>query len=118
MTPSETPEDDNDQRYAVAGSEENVESNEKTKLQPPGNKQLGAPTVDDEHGEIAAWIPEIWSICVAICCLIAIFTLLARFDGQRQPDWPYASALNLSTLIALVATILRSMLATVIDSGM
>lgn len=117
MTPSEAPEDDNDQRYGVAVSEENGESNDKTELQSPGNKQLGAST-DGEPGGIAAWIPEIWSICVAICCLIAIFALLARFDGQRQPDWPYASALNLSTLIALVATILRSMLATVIDSGM
>lgn len=123
LNPSETTEYENYQGSVVAASEENGESNETSKLQSPNTSSkfhltpAGAPT-GHKNGGIAAWGPEILSICVAICCLVAVFTILATYDGQRQPDWPYASALNLSTLIALVATILRSMLATVIESGM
>lgn len=79
----------------------------------PGRKRarlLGCAWVGD-------WIWEIVSLLVAVCCLVAIFTILAQFDDKEQPEWPYASTLNLSTLIALLATVLRSMLENVLGAG-
>lgn len=63
------------------------------------------------------WTWEMVSMLVAIGCLIAIFVILAKSDDQEQPKWPYASTLNLSTLIALIATILRLMLGNVLGAG-
>lgn len=54
---------------------------------------------------------------VAVCCLLAIFITLAKFNRQEQPDWLYARTLNLSTLIALLATVLRWMLENVLEAG-
>lgn len=68
-------------------------------------------------GRAGDWIWEIVCMFVAVCCLLAIFITLAKFDHQEQPNWPYARTLNLSTLIALLATILRSMLENVLGAG-
>lgn len=70
-----------------------------------------------KRASLTSWVPEIISLLVAICCFISIFTLLEKFNGQPQPQLPYASLLNLSTLVALIATILRSMLENVLGSG-
>lgn len=48
---------------------------------------------------------------------MAIFIILIKFNNQEQPKWSYASTLNLSTLIALTATVLRAMLQIVLDAG-
>lgn len=56
-------------------------------------------------------------MAVAVCCLLAIFITLAKFDHQEQPEWPYARTLNLSTLVALLATTLSSMLENVLNAG-
>lgn len=63
------------------------------------------------------WILEMVSMFFAIGCLIAMFILLTKYNGQEQPEWPYASTLNLSTLVALMATILRLMLGNVLGAG-
>lgn len=68
-------------------------------------------------GRFGDWIWEIASMVVAVCCLLAIFIILVKFNRQEQPSWLYARTLNLSTLIALLATFLRWMLANVLDAG-
>lgn len=111
--------DQNQDRASLTRFREDEDNIENNKLQSPHDE--ATPFEDDRDGmysTITSWVPEIFSVLVASCCLIAIFIILAKFNGQLQPDWPYASTLNLSTLIALIATILRSTLAFVIDSGM
>lgn len=65
----------------------------------------------------ASWVPEIMCLCAAVLSLIATFLLLGEFNGREQPEWPYASTLNLSALLALLATVTRSMLGQVLESG-
>lgn len=72
------------------------------------------------HGEStlpASWVPEILCLCAAVLSLIATFLLLGEFNGREQPEWPYASTLNLSALLALLATVTRSMLGQVLELG-
>lgn len=68
-------------------------------------------------GRFRDWTLEMGSMLLACGCLIAIFTILAKFNNQEQPKWPYASTLNLSTIVALIATILRLMLGNVLGAG-
>lgn len=68
-------------------------------------------------GRVRDWAWEIICMLVAACCLVAIFTILYKFNHQEQPQWPLSSTLNLSTLIALIATVLRSMLENVLNAG-
>lgn len=58
------------------------------------------------------WKWEILSCVLAIGMLGSMLGILRRYDGQRIPDW--GTVINLSTLIALMATILRAMLAFVV----
>lgn len=76
-------------------------------LKPPSPP---AASNDSRTGRVTDWIAEIVALLVAICCLMAIFIILIKFNNQEQPKWSYASTLNLSTLIALIATVLRAML--------
>lgn len=69
------------------------------------------------HSLLRDWAFEIAALVTAFCCLAAIYIILAKFNDQQQPDWPYARTLNLSILIVLIATILRSMLEAVLSSG-
>lgn len=62
-----------------------------------------------------AWLFETLSLVAGVSSLIAIATILGMYNDQRQPQWPYS--VNLTTLVALLATILRSMLMQVIESG-
>lgn len=68
-------------------------------------------------GRAQDWACEIVSMLVAACCLVAIFVIFSKFNHQEQPQWPLSSTLNLSTLIALIATVLRSMLENVLNAG-
>lgn len=63
------------------------------------------------------WTLEMVSMFMAISCLIAIFIILTKYNDQEQPKWPHASTLNPSTLVALIATILRLMLGNVLGAG-
>lgn len=68
-------------------------------------------------GRVRNWAWEIVSMLVAACCLVAVFIILSEFNHQEQPQWPLSNTLNLSTLIALIATVLRSMLENVLNAG-
>lgn len=84
-----------------------------------GSSSSKAPTSTKKVGPslLKVWASEIAALVTAFCCLAAIYIILAKFNDQQQPNWPYARTLNLSTLIALIATILRSMLEAVLGSG-
>jgi hypothetical protein len=52
------------------------------------------------------WKWEIMALLFSAGLIAAVFALLVAFDGQRVPDWGFA--INLSTLLALLATIFRA----------
>lgn len=87
-------------------------------LQPGSSSSKTAPGTEEFGPSLMRiWASEIAAVVTAFCCLAAICIILAKFNDQQQPNWPYARTLNLSALIALIATILRSMLETVLGSG-
>jgi len=57
------------------------------------------------------WKWELAELLLAVGLLAAITSLLLHFNQQRVPDWGYT--INLSTLLALLATILRALIVTV-----
>lgn len=52
---------------------------------------------------------------IAIAVLVGIIVVLFKYDGIKQPEWPYQITLN--TLIAIMSTILRALLIVVAASG-
>lgn len=58
------------------------------------------------------WKWEIVNCVLAIGMLASIFGILKRYNGQRIPDW--GTTINLSTLVALLATLLRVFLVYVV----
>lgn len=72
---------------------------------------------DGKLGRIRDWKWEMVSILLAFCLLAAMVVILAQFNNQQQPQWPWASTLNLSTLIALLATVFRALLEKVLGAG-
>lgn len=59
------------------------------------------------------WKWEIFNCVLAFGMLESMHGVLLHYDGQRIPDW--GTAINLSTLIALMATLLEMMLAFVVS---
>lgn len=58
------------------------------------------------------WKWEIFNCVLAINMLGSMYGILQHYDGQRIPDW--GTSINLSTLVALMATLLRAMLGFVV----
>lgn len=61
------------------------------------------------------WWQEWTLILTSIGIFIAIVVILRRFHNEPQPDWKLG--LNLSTLIAILATLLRSSLVSIVEEG-
>lgn len=59
-------------------------------------------------GILKTWKWEVINCFLAVGLTGSMYTILRRYDGERIPDW--VTGINLSTLIALMATILRTML--------
>lgn len=59
------------------------------------------------------WKWELLNCILAIGMLGSMYGILRRYDGRRIPDY-WGTTINLSTLIALIATILRALLAFVV----
>lgn len=66
---------------------------------------------------VFAWLVETLALVVAIGALIAVAAVLAKFNNQHQPDWPGAAMLNLSALVALLATPLWLTVGIVLEAG-
>lgn len=73
----------------------------KTAFQPPKGANI-----------FKLWKWEIFNCVLAIGMLASIFGVLKRYNGQRIPDW--GATINLSTLVALLATLLRVFLVYVV----
>ncbi|KAI1099350.1 hypothetical protein F4804DRAFT_345568 [Jackrogersella minutella] len=58
------------------------------------------------HHVFRFWPWEIGSLFLAFGLIAATYSVLAHFDGQKVPEWPFS--INLNTLIALLATIMRA----------
>lgn len=61
---------------------------------------------------IKRWKWEVLSCVLAVSMVGLMCGILQHYDGQRIPDW--GTAINLSTLAALMATLLRAMLGFVV----
>lgn len=54
------------------------------------------------------WTWEIISLLLTIGLIVAIVVILSHFEGRPLPDWPFG--INLSTLLAMLSTILRTLM--------
>ena len=54
------------------------------------------------------WAWELAALGAATGLVAAIFAILAHFQGQQLPSWPFQ--INLNTLVSLLATIMRALL--------
>ncbi|KAH9887509.1 hypothetical protein F4778DRAFT_797454 [Xylariomycetidae sp. FL2044] len=70
----------------------------------------------ERHHVLRFWTYETISMIMSFGLIAATFSILARYDGQKVPEWPFSINLNgrentdrtHQTLIALLATILRA----------
>jgi hypothetical protein len=64
---------------------------------------------------LKTWWFELASLTVAMAALIAIAITLAEYNNKEQPTWKFS--LNLNTLIAILATLLRACMVVVAEEG-
>lgn len=64
---------------------------------------------------LRSWWAELALSALATAILVAIISLLANFHGKPQPSWTFG--LNLNSLVALMATLLRSSILMVVEEG-
>lgn len=60
------------------------------------------------------WGETLW-LLVACALLVAIYLVLKRYNSEKQPSWRYG--LNLSTAVAIAATIIRVCLMGAVESS-
>ncbi|KAI1452754.1 hypothetical protein F4805DRAFT_470619 [Annulohypoxylon moriforme] len=58
------------------------------------------------HHVFRFWPWEIASLITAFGLVAATYSILAHFNGQKLPEWPFS--INLNTLIALISTFMRA----------
>lgn len=63
------------------------------------------------------WLSEILSLLVATCILVAIVLILTIYNKKEQPQWSTGDTINLSTLVAVLSTIFRSLLAGIVEAS-
>jgi hypothetical protein len=63
----------------------------------------------------SAWWQEILSLLIASTALVAIVIVLVMYNGKEQPTWKYS--INLSALVAILSTLLRVLMVTVVEEG-
>lgn len=72
------------------------------------NRKDGYSTQVTIFQALGSWKLEFLAASLAVGLLAAIFITLARFNGQDVPNWP--ANLNLNSLVAIYATLLRALL--------
>lgn len=70
---------------------------------------------DGRSSAFHAWWQELVLSAYALSLFIAITAILSCFNKRTQPSWTFG--LNLNTLIALLATFLRSGLGMIVEQG-
>lgn len=66
------------------------------------------PPTRRKHSILRNWVWEIVSAVFCLAIIIAIATLLARFDGKELPEWPLH--INLNAAISILADVLKAAL--------
>lgn len=95
-----------DEGYQPVSSSAETEASSITAVSPEGASR-----------SIFVWLPEAFCLIIAIAALIAVGVTLGEFNDREQPDWSGAAMLNLSAVVALLATILRIMVAQVLEAS-
>lgn len=75
-----------------------------------------SPTLGRSTRSRGPWTLEIVTLLLAFGAVGAIVGIVARFDGQALPDWPYYITLN--TVIALLATVAVAAMSTSLQNGL
>jgi hypothetical protein len=81
-------------------------------------RTTGQPIAKDKHNSasvLTTWWFELASLAASIAALIAIVITMAEYDNKEQPQWKYS--INLNTLIAVLATMLRACMVVVAEEG-
>lgn len=110
---------------AITSSTNNItdDHSERSSLVDPPHLATGDPRDDQPNTARCSslnflttlWWKEIISFLVASGALVAIVVILVMYNGQVQPSWKYS--VNLSTLIAILSTLLRALLVAVVEEG-
>ncbi|RYO90226.1 hypothetical protein DL766_009935 [Monosporascus sp. MC13-8B] len=74
------------------------------------------PSPSSSRGGGGSWTLEIVTIAIALGAVGSILGVLARFNGQALPEWPYYITLN--ALIALLATVTTAAMGISLDNGL
>jgi hypothetical protein len=77
----------------------------------PKSSKLNAPRLN----KLSIWWKESALLLVALGLLIAIVSILVAYGGKPLPKWTLG--LNLNTIVALLATSLRSSLVMAVEEG-
>lgn len=93
-----------------------AESNARDKPLLNESVRLVPITESPRPSSFGVWYQELLLSLYTVGLFIAITTVLSRFNKQQQPNWMLG--LNLNTLIAILATFLRSALVTIVEQGM
>lgn len=64
---------------------------------------------------VKLWAFEALTLIAAVLVLVGLILLLLEFDCIKQPEW--TEWINLSTIVSMFSTTLRTLLAVVIASG-
>ena len=64
---------------------------------------------------LTTWWPEIVSLAIAMTALFAIMIVMIKYNMKEQPDWKHA--INLTTMVAILSTLLRACVALVVEEG-
>ncbi|KAI9712054.1 MAG: hypothetical protein M1820_001763 [Bogoriella megaspora] len=62
------------------------------------------------------WTTEVLNLALGVGALVGIIAVLAYFNGQALPNWPYYITLN--ALVALLATIVSAAILVPVQSGL
>ncbi|KAI1857459.1 hypothetical protein JX265_011194 [Neoarthrinium moseri] len=107
-------EDTKDQRavggrpYPYSSADTGFSTDSSTNDDPQGQRlqQTHPAQQASRYHVMQFWSWEIMSFWVAVGLLAATVSILAHYEGQKLPEWPFS--INLNTLIALLSTILRA----------
>jgi len=64
---------------------------------------------------LKTWGEELALVIVAVTILAVIISILLHYNGETAPTWKFG--LNLNTIVAVLATALRSSLVVVAEEG-
>jgi hypothetical protein len=87
---------------------------ERTELYSTGNHTRQGSTTTTQTS-ILQWWQEYILMLISVGILITVVLVLRTYTNNPQPDWKFG--LNLSTLIAILATLLRSSLMSIVEEG-